>query len=207
MKDEPLDIIPFILLLGIVIAISMNIMIPLYRDASMLKYDVNYDKTVSAIEGEMYYNNSEVSEGFDYHEMVLLLGRQTYFMPMPRAIDIGGTVVAIQPDTTDVVKPGEGYTEPDAEMYIPDNSNTSALVRQKLYDWCTAFTAKTGKNGFDLLFDIKFTTNEKEEASDDCYTVCVVAKDSEYGNLLKLRCLPGGNLESTNSPYDLVYKK
>ena len=102
-------------------------MIPLYRDASMLKYDVNYDKTVSAIDGEMYYNNSEVSEGFDYHEMVLLLGRQTYFMPMPRAIDIGGTVLAIKPDTNEVGKPGEGYSETDAEKYISDKRNNLDL--------------------------------------------------------------------------------
>lgn len=205
MKDEPLDIIPMIILLGIVVAISMNIMIPLYRGARELRYSERYDKAMTPIEGEMYNNSTEVGEGYNFTEMVLLLAKQTYFMPQPRVMDIGGSVVEIQPEAESMQNPNESYTEKPTEDYIPDSTGTAERVRQLLYNWCVSYTAKSGKDGFKLKFNMVFTVGDREGGSDDCYMLCVAARQ-EDGKTVYLKCLPNGEIETKpNLDYEILY--
>lgn len=209
MRDEPLDLIPLTVLLGIVVAISMGIMIPMYREAQQLKYDVTYDKVVTSVEGQM--DNNEVTEGYSYTEMVLLISKQTYFMPQPRVIDIGGQVLAIQPEVTDAIKPGEfvesGY-EGATTNFIPENTTSAALAKSYINTWCTKYNAMhSGENSYDFAFDLRFTTGTVEGESDDCYTLYVLAKTNPENETIRLRCLANGQLEEKpNLDYDIMIK-
>lgn len=206
MRDEPLDLIPLVVLLGIVVSISMGIMIPMYREAQQLKYEVSYDKVVTAVEGQT--DDNEIADGYSYTEMVLLISKQTYFMPQPRVIDIGGSVMAIQPEVTDVVNPGESYDYTGATTaFTPENVATASLVKSYLSNWCKAYSTKyPGTDGYKLCFDLRYTTGDEDGPQDDCYALYVLAKDKKSGDIFRLKCLANGLIETKeNVDYDIIY--
>lgn len=232
MKDEPLDIIPMIVLLGLVVAISMSLIIPMYRDAQMLKYDVLYDKSVTSIEGgsEDIIN---IKDGFTAAEVSLMVGGQSYFMPHPRIVDVCGTKLEIQPDAQSVDKvfdPNAGNAvDPDApvgpdeggagdpdpgpdpgaggthgEEFTPKTYETYVRVRNLINEWYIAYkAASSDANASNLKFDIRFTTGDLETDDDDCYAVCVLGKD-EFGKIRYLKCKSGGLIDNPKN-YPLEY--
>ena len=63
MKDEALDFLPMVALMGIVLSISLNLLMPLYATSRNLKYSERYDKTAVWLDGGIYdddnYGESE----------------------------------------------------------------------------------------------------------------------------------------------------
>ena len=126
-------------------------------------------------------------------------------------IDIGGQVLAIQPEVTDAIKPGEfvesGY-EGATTNFIPENTTSAALAKSYIITWCTKYNAMhSGENSYDFAFDLRYTTGTVEGASDDCYTLYVLAKTNPENETIRLRCLANGQLEEKpNLDYDIMIK-
>lgn len=206
MKDEAFDIIPLIVLLGILVSLSMGIMIPLYRDSQTLKYDVKYDKTVTASDGYLYDNTSEVEIGYSYEEIILMLGKQSYMMPSPRRIDVCGSMMGIEADTADGADPTTGVAADLDVFYVPDDMATILRIKQIMQDWCTKYTQIYGENGFNLQFEVRFTTGDTEDESDDCYAVFILAKNN-LNEIIRLKCLENGYIDEYNGTYKILYRE
>lgn len=198
MKDEPIDIIPFIILLGLVVSLSLGITMPMYRKALSIETDEVYDKTVADQTGAMYEkNNSSILPGYSYAEMVLYIANQSYFMPVPRVIDIGGEVVSIQAEAEEMKDPNASYTVKESEDYIPENYATLYRCQNMLNKWCSAYTTLHHSDGHKLRFTIRFTTGDIENQSDDCYSLYVIGRDTTDKNEedIYFRCLENGRTE------------
>ena len=84
-------------------------------------------------------------------------------------------------------------------------------MQKSLYAWCQAANGRyvdSGGNAIDplkLRFSIRFTTNELEDDSDDCYSVYVLAID-KFGNQQFLRCRAGGQLDNPGH-FNIAYYK
>ena len=174
MKDEPIDIIPFIALLAVVVSLAINIVLPDYRKSFLLRYDEIADKTVSIMEGTNYYVENLGYSGNTYSETILYLDNQNYFMPEPRLIDIGGTILSIE-DVPVELEPGDIDLRVGSESYVPDNSGTAYLCKEALYNWCNQFTARHGQDGKYLRFAFRYTPGETESLGDDRYALYVVS--------------------------------
>lgn len=201
MKDEALDFLPMILLLGLVVSISFRLIMPIYRESQELVYTERYDKTLQKIEGEQYYSNNSTDPNLTYEEAILEIGSQSYFMPAPRVIDVGGKVFAIQPNSTSIANPEEAYTATATDEYIPGNRASLAMIKDAMYKWCTDYTARYGKDGFKLKFAVRFTTSNIEGESDDCYSLYIVAIDKK-GDQFYLRCKDNGYVETPDPSID-----
>ena len=53
MHDSALDFITFIIVLGIVVAISFNLVIPIVKDSQQLVHQEQYDKTIQKAQGDI----------------------------------------------------------------------------------------------------------------------------------------------------------
>lgn len=201
MKDEALDFLPMILLLGLVVSISFRLIMPIYRESQELVYKEQYDKTLQMVVGEQHYSNNSTDPSLTYEEAILEIGSQSYFMPAPRVIDVGGKVFAIQPKATDIADPDSAYEATATEDYIPGNRASLSMVKNAMYNWCNAYTARYSKDGFKLKFSVRFTTGDVEGASDDCYSLFIVAID-KAGNQFYLRCKENGYVETPDPGID-----
>ena len=219
MKDEATDIIILIILIGATIAIAFNTLVPTYRAARELQYDVVYDKSVKSLNGAYYGEDMNIDEGKTYEEMILTLGTQSYFMPTPRVLDICGNGYSIQSQAkaagntsldkyADVGQAVEEITDD----YIPNTETTLDDVKQALYTWGVNFRDKedSSKIGIGyatkLKYSLRFTVGDSEELTDDCYSVYILAKDS-IGKTHYFRCTAGGDytVPSNILNYSLVY--
>lgn len=206
MKDEALDFLPMILLLGLVVSISFNLIMPIYKTSVELQYSESYDKTFAKVEGEQHKYDNSVLNGLTYEEMVLHLAAQTYFMPNPRVLDVGGEVFAIQPGAVTVTDPNAAYTATPTDEYVPNNRATLENVRVALNDWCTRYTTRYGKDGHNLVFAIRFTTGTIEGPTDDCYALYVKVVDG-VGNEYWSKCLANGYIDQTVANGQPIYAK
>lgn len=206
MKDEALDFIPMIVLLGLVISICFGLILPIYRESRELIYTESYDKVLGKVQGESRYRSGDNTiNHLSYEEAILTLGGQSYFMPNPRIIDIGGKVYQVQASAISMADPGTKYDGPTNE-YIPGNRNTLKSIKDTLNNWCTEFSNKYGQNGFKLHFTIRFTAGVNEGESDDCYALYVIGLD-EYRQEVYLKCLNNGYIESIPEKTKLLYYK
>lgn len=205
MKDETFDLIPLVILLGILVSLSMKLMVPLYRDSQNLKYDVRYDKTVTASDNYLYDTTSSVGIGYSYEELILMLGKQSYFMPSPRKIDLCGKLIGIKADTVDK-KNLDNLSDDLDIMYVPDDIQTTIDIKQILQDWCNKYTQNYGENGFNLQFEVRFTTGNTEDDEDDCYAVYILGKNS-LGEIKRLKCLDGGKVDGLDSDIRIIYRE
>lgn len=205
MKDEATDVIPFILLLGVVLSLCMNIILPMYKESKILKYDEIYDKTLTKVEGEQYEYNNSYFPGFSYSEIILVASSQTYFMPTPRVVRLGDSIFAIQAKVVQVNQPN-APTIPNSQNYIPDNLDTANIIKNAIYKWCLDYSTRYGSDGFKLRFQLRFTPAETESTDDDCYSLYVIG-NTDANDLIYLRCLSDGEVEVKNGlNYSLLTK-
>ena len=195
MKDEALDFLPMLLLLGLTIFISFGLILPIYYTSRTMAYESTSDKTLKYMQGEQHIQNNNFDVDYNYPELIVALGSQTYFMPHPRVLDICGTVLEIEADSTTIVQPNEKYTATVTADYIPGNLSTMQEIKNIVYNWCAAASGKySGFDPFKLHFAIRFTTGSAEGASDDCYAVFVVALNDD-GTKEYYRCKSGGIID------------
>ena len=223
MKDEALDFLVMAVLLAAVLALGLRTVMPMYTESRELSYETRQDKTVTRIKGEAveyHVDDTEarseykwpVDANLDYFGTVLALSEQTYFMPKPRVLDVCGDVYSIQAKAEDAAVPEQPnqFIE-NATEYQPGTRGTLAKMQQSLYAWCQAATGRyvdSSGNAIDplkLRFSIRFTTNELEDESDDCYSVYVLAID-QFGHERFLRCRSGGQIDNPGN-FNIAYYK
>ena len=200
MKDEPIDFLPLILLLGVIISISFNFIMPLYKSSRELVYQEVYDKTVSKANGVIEYTKSTQDAPYwSFQEAVLTIAGQGYFMPSPRVLKIGNKAFKIQEDDN-----AAAYSGPTTD-FTPDTRGALSQVHSAMVTVGNAINSVSLTSGkaFKLRYSMRFSTGTVEGRSDDCYTLCVVAKD-EYGNFVFLEVKGDGTLDTQGKLAALV---
>lgn len=193
MKDEPLDFLPILVLLAIVIPICLGLGMKTYKNSVELVRNENYDKTVKQKVGEQYYSNNDTPSDMSYTEAVLTAVNQNYFMPIPRVIDAGTTVFQIQSESTELVNPGGSYSATEFYDYIPGGAGTRNKVHDSMLTWCETYDKEhkdilgSSRTSFAFSYNYRFTTGTEEGVSDDKYVLCIAAYDSD-GNKMYLDC-------------------
>lgn len=200
MRDEPLDFLPMIFLLGVVVSICFGLIMPIYKDSRELVYNEVYDKTLARAEGEKYYD--DIGEPFwTFQEAVLTLADQEYFMPSPRVIKIGNKAYKIQDESS---LSDEAYSGP-TDTYLPDTRGTLEAIFEQMRTTCNNINSVNGSiNGlsgkaYKLKYTTRLTTGTVEGKTDDCYILCVVAKDRN-GKYKYLEVRADGTINTEGKP-------
>lgn len=197
MKDEGLDFIPMILLLGLSIFVALNCIFPIWRE-SREAYAETYDKSLGKIQGVQYMPNNSTDSHLSYEDLIVTLATQSGFLPYPPVLDVCGDKYIVQhTDETDSLV--------GAIEYTPDNRDTVESIKQSIHNWsnaCSNYYTLSGSqiNGFKLHFKVKYTPGTLEETSDDCYSVFCIGINSE-GVEEYFRCLPGGKIDGLNQDF------
>lgn len=203
MDNSAVDFIVLIVLLGVIIAVCINLSVPMLKESKELMYQENYDKTVTALKSERF------EDGYDgcmsVQEVVICILSQNFFMPNPRIIDIAGQQIKVfntagySPYALDVGN--EAYTqiqnwfnqfslrsEPDIVLVDkPTNINEARFIIQ--YDMndpdktCIHKTTECPNNG---------------DESDDTYSLYIRCKSNtapDYAPYKIYKLMPNGRLQ------------
>lgn len=210
MADDAIDFLGLILVLGLVVAIAFNLVIPMFDESNELKYEGNYDKTVQQL-------NTEKLDTFDSTytagEIVTTLITQNYFMPSPRVIEIAGNETKVE----------------NLEGYSPYSRDLAVGMVNKLRSWFTQFKAGGSSTGYtnilnppasidDARFVIRFNMNDPDitclhkvtkcpyngTESDDTYSIYIVVrgKNQKKGEpAQECLLLPNGKIQLKKGTY------
>ena len=210
MSKDAIDLIPFMVIIGLLLKLSLSIVMPIYNNSFDLKYDMIQDKTARKTDTYIEYATNTRDPGYSFDEMVLLIASQSQFMPDPKLIIIGSKVLVISSgDSSTLVR--QGYEDP-ALTYVPNSAETMAFVSGIMEEWAEQFTAKhgslkkVGPSGEDIpitVKDLRFAlrfypgenVNYADKKNDDHFVLCLVAR--ERGNLRLnryIRCLKDGDI-------------
>lgn len=209
MHDSALDFVTFIIVLGIVVAISLNLVIPIVKDSQQLVYQEQYDKTIEKIQGDMAEPQTDGS--YSIEETVLQIMGQSYFMPEPRIISIAGTEIEVRENVgfTPLSKPIGN------NAYLAIENWAKAFVEEFGDNDLTKFNNKIFNKGLkaeslpgikDMRFRIKFDYGDLDETSggkpadtDDTYALYVIIDcidlDTGIVEPQEFKCLSGGDIK------------
>lgn len=198
-RDEAWDIILMVLVLGIVIPITLGLILPMMAETKELVYDEIMSKSAVGMQGEQFRTHDTFDGGYTYEQAIALLSKQSYFMPEPRILNIGGQYLSVAADTVNpnipasAEQPGSKY-EDDATLYVPNNLNTMIVVQKYLSTWCQQYSARYGENGYKLKFICQYDVAEDEGEADDRYSVFVLGYAD--GKPQRFLCEPNGIIKT-----------
>ena len=198
MSKDAIDLIPFMVIIGLLLKLSLSIVMPIYNNSFDLKYDMIQDKTARKTDTYIEYATNTRDPGYSFDEMVLLIASQSQFMPDPKLIIIGSKVLVISSgDSSTLVR--QGYEDP-ALTYVPNSAETMAYVSGIMEEWAGQFDGLhegLGVRAKDLRFALRFYPGDNEhydaKKKDDHFVLCILAR--ERGNLRlnrSVRCLKDG---------------
>lgn len=184
MHDSGLDFLEFIILLGVVLAITFNTVIPIMKESNDLYYSETYDKTASKLNGlsaEDAYDGAMTVE-----EVTLAVIGQNYFMPNPGKLNICGLDIEVSNNIA----------------FSPNSLDLGNKTRVSIQNWYNKF--KT--NGYSIDFEdvpmdigsarfmIMFDMNSGDTNSDDTYSLYIklTPRGEKYSKIYK--CDTNGKL-------------
>ena len=199
MHDSALDFIIFIIVLGIVVSISFNLVIPIVKESQELKYSEQYDKTIQIIQGD---KAEEQTDGnYSIEEIVLQVMGQSYFMPYPRVVDLAGEKIDIQADKgfSPVAKTVGMQAYVGIETWANEyKANGADNIDNKLLDYGLELTDGVLPDVKDMRFRLQFDYGELEEDTDDTYALYISINVRDLGSRIEeqqlFKCLTGGNI-------------
>lgn len=199
MQDSALDFITFIIVLGIVVAISFNLVIPIVKDSQQLIHQEQYDKTIQKAQGDIADTN--VDGTYSIEEIVLQVMGQSYFMPYPRVIDLGGTRLIIEADQGfSPITKGIGMQAYEAvETWANDyRAKGIASVNNKLLTYGLEAVDYSLPAVKDMRFKLQFDYGDTEDETDDSYALHISINCRDLGTGVEeqvlFKCLPSGNI-------------
>ena len=204
MKDEALDFLPLIIVLGLVIPICFGLVIPIYNSSREAYFSEVYDKSMKKVEGYEYILNNSNSPDFTYTEMIMLLGTQNDYLAKPKVMEVGRKVFEVQGqvESTDGEIEYTGattaYLTGNVQMLDDASSAMSSLcstLNSKINEirmYSSGAAGSTGISATRALYNIIYYPGTKEGTSDDTFVVCLAGLDS-MGNKIYFPCHKSGS--------------
>lgn len=199
MHDSAFDFIIFIVVMGIVVSMGFNLVVPLVKVSSELIYEQNQDKTIQRVQGE------RVEELVDGHssieEIVLQVMGQSYYMPSPRVVEIAGYKIEIEAEQgfSPVAKGVGMRAYRETETWANEfRARGLAALNNRLLNYGLVYVEGAVPRVEDMRFRLHFDYGELESTSDDTYSLHIVLKCRDLGtNTVReyfFKCLPGGHI-------------
>lgn len=186
MVESGLNLIMLIITLGIVVAISFNLIIPVVNETDQFKYKQIYDKTADKIYGEKVLS-SEDDEYYTASEIVLMIMGQNYFMPEPGKIEIAGEEIGVSNNVS----------------FSPKSKLIGDKAKDAIISWYSSFRSSYDFRLYkdsptslsNAKFKIMYCFNDGNNTQDDTYSLYIrLTKEGEDTQPKYYRCLSGGRL-------------
>ena len=185
MHDSALDLLVMVLVLGLVVAIGFNTTIPIVNASKQLYYKEDFDKTVNKLEGDkaaLVYDGCMTSD-----EIILATMGQTYFMPEPGYLEVGGEEIMVSNNMA----------------FSPNSLDIGNQTKLAISTWFTQFRAAPLTLGeleappiaiADARFKIMFDMNDADDKDDDTYSVFILLTRLSTGKKELFKCDASGKL-------------
>ena len=177
MYRPALGFMVFILVLGIVVPISLNTIMPLTKKTKEMYYTETYDKTVKKLEGDIA--DTDYDGAMSIEEVILTVMGQTYFLPKPGYLDVCGTRI-------DIV---------DNISFSTNSDSVAMQANTAITNWYSKFNAPTGytkppRNK--ARFRFEFSMNEASNKDDDSYSLYIELDRDDGTGKRMFRCDANG---------------
>lgn len=185
MQDSALDFLVFIIVMGVVVTLGMNLTVPVVKKSKELYYSESYDKTVGKLEGERAVTEADGAMTRD--ELVLTAIGQNYFIPDPGYLYVCGDTIKVS----------------DNKAFSPNSVNVGLQVLTDLNTWFTQFNSSASKSKFtgapgdvtQARFRIEFDMNKPDDKADDTYSVYILLKLNKANAKNEIyKCMPNGRV-------------
>lgn len=189
MQDSALDFMVFIIVLGVVVSIGFNLMVPMLKDSRNLYYQENYDKTVGELRGDRAALDYDRCMSRD--EIILTVMGQTYFMPKPGTIDIGGVKIEVANNIA----------------FSPRSMDIGVEARDAIDRWFSRFKSSSAFHKFksppsnvrNARFKLMFSMNNPNNKYDDTYSLYILLRKNGADAEEELfKCELNGTLKDRN---------
>lgn len=180
MHDVALDFVVMILILGVVVATGFNLIIPVIKTIDNICYNETYDKTVGKLEGDKYIDTFDGCIGSN--DVILLAMGQTYFMPSPGILDIGGNIIEIS----------------DNISFSPNSLGVGTDAKSAINNWYSSFNTSSMRSKFkDFPTNIRnarFKVMYSGDVADRYSLFILLTRNNSTAEPEFFRCEPNGKV-------------